>query len=312
MSGIKYSQIELERERKACQETLGQIMTLSAHITALREKTKAMLGQIPDGVKDSFPGEIQQVRLWHAMGLPGYSEKMNSTELDESAGSYRKIDARGRDALSTLIEIKEVKREAKAKELIKSWEALHSELNAINTRLNKWRPGEHDTITKALNRLSPKIEKGDFVDVEDSLGQASRNITRFGSEVATLEAQDSERRYVLEALREVCKEMGWGEEGEPGLEDKDNPASPIFYEVETYSAGKMSFSLTLEGITADSPISSEKGLCYKEFDNLSGKLRRFGVKTKFERVGAPDEEPKLIQRGELDIPDEGIELEMEK
>jgi len=311
MSGLKYSKIELEKERKAYQEALAKINSLLGNIDGIRERINTILDDIPQGVKESFPEEIQRVRIWQARGIPSISEGMSSNELNRIAESLKGINDEGNEVLSLLIDVKEKRREEKARRLIAKLEGLRAEASGIKPFLNKWRPGGYENITNTLNRLPTMIENGEFVEVEGKLNQSVETLTQLKKEVTTLEEQDTTRRYVLEALRKVCKEMGWDETKEPILEEKDNPGSPLLYEVDTYYAGKVVFHLTLEGIKVDSQIPYEKGGCYKEFDNFSERLKRFGVTTKFERIEAPDEEPKLIQRGELDLPDEGIEMEME-
>lgn len=312
MSGLKYSEIELEKETKACQKALSQISVLEANILSMREKVKALLCQLPDGVKDSFSGEIQKVKAWQAKNLHGYSERMNSAKLEKIVKGLQDLDDQGReDALKTLIEIKEIKRDKKARELIGRQEVLRTDLNGMKKFINKWKPREYEKVKNRFNALSAMIEKGDFVEAEGHLNRERDKITRLNSDCVKLDAQDMQRRYVLKALRKVCKEMGWGEEAEPRLEEEHNPGSSILYEVETYSSGKMTFLLSLEEIRADSPITSENRVCYKEFDNLSDRLKKFGVKTKFERIESSDE-PELLQRGELDLPDEGIEIGMER
>jgi hypothetical protein len=312
MSGLKCSKIQLEKERKACQEALGRISIVTGSIEGLREKVRAILNKIPVGVKESFPEESQKIKGWLSKEIPAPSKGMNSTQLNKLAEELQRMNKKGQEALHLLIEIKEVRREARARELIEKLERLRAELEGTQRLLNKWRPGEYENIISSLDKLPSIIESGEFVEVERELNQSEKTLIQLRQEVTSLEDQDTQRRYVLKALRDVCKEeMGWGEEKEPALKDSSNPGSPLIYEVETYYAGKISFRLTLEEINVHSPISTEEGLCYKEFDNLSERLKRFGVITKFERIEVPDEEPKLIQRGELDLPDEAIEIEKE-
>lgn len=307
MSGEKYSQILLEREKKACQEALDRIRVCTGRIEALREKGQTILAQIPEGVKGSFSGEIQKVKQWLSTSLPQYSKKMNSTDLRKVVEMYERNLREAEEALHLLIEVKERKREKKARELIKALERLLAELSGIEGLLNKWRPGIYGEVADTLHHLAPMIESGEFTSVERTINQTESTLTRLNHEVATLEAQDQQRRYVLESLRKVCEEIGWGEEGEPRLEG-ENPGNPIVYEVNTYYAGVITFYLTLEHIKIDSPISCENDACYKEFDNLSEKLKRFGVLTAFSRVEAPDDAPRLVRKGEMDLPDEGTSI----
>jgi len=318
MSGVKCSTIRLEPERKACQEALSKISTFLSSNQALRERMDVLLKEIPEGVKQSFHGGINKAKNWQTIDTPTHSTGMNSNELNIIATKLQSINDAGKEVIQQLVEIKEVRREAKAKELIGNIETVKSDLAGIETLLNKWVPGKSESISNVLNGLYSEVEKGDFPTVEKETNSTKITITKLGQEVTSLQQQDDQRSYVLESLRSVCKEMGWKEEGEPKLQERNNPASPILHEVNTYSAGKIKFQLSLEGIRLESDIpqgkdtcSREKDPCYKEFDNLSDRLKKFGVVTKFERLEAPEEEPRLIQKGELDLPDEAIEMSRE-
>lgn len=309
MSGLKYSRIEIAREQKARQKAFRKISLLISSINELRRKVKIICDAFPQGVKKSFSDEFKRVESWQIKKMPEVSKKMKSTKLNSIVRTLKRIDNEGKKALSILIEIKEVKRDKKAKELIKSEENLKAALAGMREILDKWRPGEYEKLTKEIDSLYQIIETGEFAKVADMLNELKNETEKFYQECASLEEQDIQRRYVLESLREVCKEMGWGEIKGPILEEEGNYKSPLLYEVQTYSAGNMIFRLTLEGIKVHSPIT--KDTCYKDFNELSEKLKRFGVTTKFEGLQAPEEEPKLIQKGELDLPDEGMERETE-
>jgi len=284
---------------------------LTGRVKGYRGKVVAILGEIPKGVKDSFPGEIKKAKDWCMKKAASHSAGMNSTQLKGIVGQLQVISDKGKEVIPLLIEVKDVRREAKAKELSVTQETLKAELAGTKSLLDKWEPGEHENIMNALDGISPAIDRGDFIKAEKGLRKMEMKLARLKGESTSLEAQDNQRHYVLNALRDVCKEMGWEEEKEPELEKSGNPRSALLYELDTYYAGKVTFRLTLENIRVDSQISKERDACYKEFDNLSERLKKFGVNTKFRPPEAPDEDPKLVQRGELDLPDEGEEMKME-
>lgn len=306
MSGVKYSRIQFEQERKDRQETLANINAIMSNIIALKKHITDMLKEIPDGVKDSFPKEISKINRFLTKTLPEVSKELNSAELNKIVEILRSINNEGNEAVSQLVEIKEVKREEKAKELIKNLETLKSEINAIEELFEKWKPGEFKIVSEHLNELQLLIDKGEFIKVENDIKSFKKNISQKKEEFLNLQAQDEQRWYVAEALRKVCMQMGWGEVKEPSLENSNNPASPIVYIVQTYYAGEMRFYLTLEGIKVNSPISTEKQACYKEFSKLSEELKNFGIITKFESL-EKSEEPNLTQGGEQDLPDSAEE-----
>lgn len=311
MSGVKYSKIELEREKKACQEALGKIKALRDSIFMIKESVKTILNQIPTGVKNSFKADIEKVIAWQEEKMVSFSEDMNSKELNQIKQELEKNYERGKEMLNLLIEIKEVKRKEKAKQLIAKLEGLNAELAGMQSLLNKWRLGEYEKVKSAIDKVFPLIDKEEFIEAEKELRKIKDILEQLRQETTSLENQDNLRRYVLEKLKIVCKDMGWGEEKEPSLEDNSKPDSPLIYQVETYYAGIITFRLTLEGMKVISPISNKNNTCYEAFDKLSEGLKNFGISTKFERVEGINEEPKLIQRGELDLPDDTIQKEEE-
>ena len=307
MSGVKYSKVQIEAERKAKKEALSKITSLSNSIEVLRERVKSLIKEIPEGVKSSFPEEMRIVKLWLEEKLPEYSEKMNSTELNSIAEKFGQIESNGKEALKKLIEVKEVKRDEKARALLSEIEVLNGKLKSMEGLMNKWKPGESERFRQIVEVLPQRVEAGDFVEVETKLKSLGTELNNLTQELTTLQSQDEQRWYVLEALRKVCKdELSWGEEKEPALEDKTNPASPIVYKVDTYT-GKVTFYLRLEDIKVDSEISSGENLCYREFDNLSEQLKKFGITTKF-RPETFSDEPVIIRKGEMDLPDGDTEV----
>lgn len=206
MSGVKYSQIKLEQERKACQEALNSISALTGSIEGLKEKTRAILNQLPEGVKETFSGEIQRAKYWESKDIPIPSKEMNSTQLNKVAERLKEMNKAGREMLHLLIELKEVRRDEKARELIEKLEGLMAEIGGMKLLLNKWRQERYKELTKTLDGLSPMIEAGEFVKVGRGLSESERTLNELKTLVGSLEAQDNQRRYVLCSLRNVCKE----------------------------------------------------------------------------------------------------------
>lgn len=312
MSGLKCSQIEIERERRAQQEALRNIRTKINRIKALQEKVKLMISELPAGVKQSFENDLAGVKNWLNLIIPKPSQKMTINELNKIIEELEKISLEGENALSTIIEIKEIKRDAKAKELLKEQERLQSEFISIKELIINWFPNEYESLERKFNTNISLIEAGNFIKVNDMLNDIKLNINRLHHQCNSLEAKNNQRYFVLEALKRACSRMGWDEVKEPVLEEKDNPQSALIYEVQTYYAGKMKFRLTLDNINVDSPISKVEDHCYKDFDKLSETLKEFGVMTKFTSLQPLEEDPKLIRKGELDLPDDYEELENQK
>ena len=312
MSGHKYSAFLLEQERKAQQEALGEISRLDSEIGECQQQVRALLAAIPSGVAGAFPEDISQVQSWLHQQLPTVSANMTSAALKAVVATRKNSINSGQHCLHSLIDIKEVRRGARARELLTAVEQQKVGVRASASIVDRWFPGTSESLLQQLEICQTQIENDDLVETPPRLAQLTATLQQRHSEASALQQQDDQRRYVLQALRDVCREVGWDEEQEPVLEDSAQPGSAIVYKVDTYDAGIMTFRLSLKGIDVDSPIKTEGGACYREFSSFSERLKKFGVITKFESQQPPDELPEDRARGELDLPDEGMSQEMER
>jgi hypothetical protein len=266
------------------------------------------LAGIPEGGKAAFAAEIDPVGVWRGQVFPAVADGLDSAALGGLAGAREDHLEQGRRCLETVVGIRDRRREEQARELLSQWERLCSDVVALGDVGRRWRPEGWCAIEAALAALPGAMDRGEFLPVREALAGQRQALDHLAEEAAELQRQDEQRRVVLEALRAVCGEMGWDEEGAPVLEHPDDPASAILLAVQTWSAGIMRFTLTLEGIRVESPISREGRVCHSQFGKISEKLRNFGVLAQFRTLEGGDEEPELRARGELEIPDEGENL----
>ena len=312
MSGLKYSRIELEREQKARQEARAGIDRVGCELNGMGMRIREMLASIPRGVQDSFPGEMEKVKNWQreVEKAPRPEDGMTSQELNEVLKELNSISSRGTRALRILTDVQETKRDAKAREIIGEIELLKGSISGAKEKMDLWKP---DLVRQYLSEavaIVPLVEEGEFVRAQAALRQLKDRFERSKRDIFDREARHQERLYVMNALKDVCRTLGFGEEEDAHLENDSDRGSPLIYKVDTYDEGLITFKLTLDGIEAQSAISTR--LCMKEFNNLSEQLsEKFGVKTRFKVVTPLDDGPELLQKGELDLPDGGEEVEME-
>ena len=312
MSGVKCSSIELEREQKARQDALRKIEGLAGVSVGLRQQALAMIAALPDGVRQSFVSDLSKAEQMLTERQPVYRKNQSSAELSQVASQIERINEIQRNALQMLTDIRESKRDAKAREIYSRLETMQGEFCGHQSLLDKWHPGTFNKEMSMLRSYSEKIAAGDFINVTSEMNKAQGRIANLIQKVSDLEAKDGERRFVLEALQEVIKEMGWKEVLPPTPIDPRDPASPIRYEVDTYYAGEIQFSLALDGIKSHSDISNDARGCYKEFGNISEKLKTFGIKTAFIKTDNESDLPKLKAQGEIEFPDSGCNLQLTK
>lgn len=302
MSGVKYSQVEIEQIRKAHQEALQKVSGLQSTIGSLFNQAEELLAAIPQGVKQAFSGDIAQVKSLLSDSSPSYSSALGSPALNDVSNRMSNIIESRRKAIRLLCNVREEKREQKARELFASTEELRGEWRGISVLLDKWQPGEISSQVSNIQGVDDRISNGDFVSVDKVLSQSRGNLENLSMKVNALEAQDQERRFVLGALRDVCNDMGWKEVGNSELQIETSPESPIVAKYNTYSDGIIEFILRMDGIETHSDISNEKHGCYKQFDSISEKLKNFGVTTRFRHKGDEDVTPVDKCKGELDEP----------
>lgn len=292
MSGLKYSKIEYEKELERRKNALRNITESKKNIDMLQQKIKAFQKEIPDGVLRSFQDVKEMMERWLNTKLSEFQPDLNSQELEKIEGEYREMEGRGLEVLKKLIEIKEEKKDEKEKELLTKTEVVKNSISALENLLNKWKPGQVTAFLKEVEGIYAHIKNNNFVEAEKLLSQLEKELAKEKETLKKLELQDELRWYTLESLRKVVKEeLGWGEISEPKLENEKDPGSPIYYEVNTYSNGEIKFWLELEKIRVNSEITNEEDMCMNEFDNLSEKLKNFGVLTKFNWEGAPPKRP---------------------
>lgn len=170
--------------------------------------------------------------------------------------------------------------------------------------LDPWFDEEIHQINKKFDECKKLLQKGDYVASNRNVSEIQVNLDKKISEAKDLDEKDKKRNFVLESLKKVCTSMGFEEVGY-SIEGRGK-SNRIIYTIDTFSQGKIKFSLSLDSIDADSGIVDNH--CMSEFDKVSESLQNnFGIQTQFKRVSesGPD---KLIRKGEKDEPD-GVMLE---
>lgn len=292
MSGEKYSSVRLEEERRARNEALAKISQKKGELESFKKRIKSILLEIPDGIKESFKEDIKKAEAWFNIRLTQPLEDMDSTKLNTILEEYDNAINEGENVIKILVEVTGKKRDEKAKRLIADYELIKGKLNGLEPLIKKWKIANFEELQKETEIIPGLVEKGEFTRVERELNKNTLKLNEIQNRILSLEHQNEVRRYVLESLRKVCiDELGWKEEGEPHLEDENNLSSAIIYEVNTYSSGRITFFLRLEGIRVNSEIPTEDDLCYEQFNSLSESLKKYGIFTEFEQVNPPDEKP---------------------
>lgn len=192
---------------------------------------------------------------------------------------------------------------------------LQHDIESRQSIIQKWMSGDYQQFLKRqqdfeqqMHRIHQEIDKRHAEDAAKDLEQAEilleQIITtheKLVSESLLREDMHCKRRYVLEALRNVCNQLGFDEISAPRYDREADFNSPILQSFDTMNEGRITFRLHL-----DSHIESDTGIrmevCENEFDKLSDLLsREYGVQTAFQVVGR-EEGPKRITKTEKPLP----------
>jgi hypothetical protein len=308
MSGYKYSQIALKKEKELKIYFKNGIQHASGRLNGLAAAIDDTLNQAPEGIKKTFEQEVNNAKKWqeevNEVGKNSIrmSMSMPIAKLRKIHTHVQSLVSRGEILLDTLVTCFNRRADQMEKSLVCKLSRLESMRAGYKEVLQTWIEQKvlqenKDIVEKARQLLKEKQLK----DAEEQVKMAEKRIHAAVEEARDLEEKQEKRVYVLKALRQVCTDMGF-EEMSPEYGEKGKKG-PIVYEVDTLDQGKIRFFLSLDSIKTFSQLPDNT--CPDEFDKVSKYLEEeFGVKTKFR----PEEEKadqKLIQKGEMDLPEEG-------
>ena len=302
MSGLKFSPVEFEREIQAREMALSGIASSRTRIEGLKSEILRNLDEIPDGAWKRSP-EIAGVKSWINGATDVYIDStMNSNELQKIESDLKRTEKMAREMLGTVVDIK-VKARRERRVMLKL-ESINAGFNWKKDLLEKWKSSDSERFREKIERAMEAVKRGDFSGAETRIPGLEDELRDLIEEAEKLESNDRMRRHVLSSVKEVAERMGWKEVSEPYLEDDKDPSSPLIYELKSYSAGKMRFSLTMDRIEVESPFSAEDGACYEQFDKFSEKLQEYGIRTKFEgNQGGPRNKPALKEKKAKRLPE---------
>ncbi len=302
MSGVKMTPFELKQEEKARQKALAGVRRQQAIVHDLGQRIQEILTGMPDGVKKSFSAQTDAAVAWLRQPRQTVSPNQGRGTLESHKKTLSDTAMSGELIRADLVSIIEHKRDARARELSGQCASALSRIAGEKELFDKWMPGSHERFRAFVNALDPEIDKGEFPRVEAAISRLNRQLDEEICRVSSFEEKDMARRHVYTALQDVCRQMGWKPMEEARLEDSADPGSDLLFEVNTYSAGIMDFRLSLDSIEVHSPITSMDKTCHHDFDMVSDKLKKFGIRTAFKQSKHREDKPKLFEDDALACP----------
>lgn len=304
MSGRKFTEVQLERERQERLDLKQAIETITAERAALRDRLDTALAGMTDGLRTSFPAETAACRAWLDTPVPANAHDESIAQLRQSSDAQTRHAESGRASLRELELALTDKADALARTLTAERIAAAETLLQHTGTLRLWygAPAIADWQAR-LDQAARWIDEDRYPQAQDLLRTLQAELDTKAAEATDRETRHQRRLYLLKALRQVCADLYFTEVGEPAFEHSGERGSRLLLTVDTHDRGRIDFSLTLDGLGSFSEMGDRH--CPVEFGTLSERLEeQFGIHTQF-RPDGDQPTPELRRMGEKDLPGDG-------
>ncbi len=308
MSGLQFSQVQLQKERQEKLDVLRTLDSLQAETTALCQQLDVLIKKQSEGIRATFSGEINVAQQWltatQSVEKHNFTVDNTLTELKKVHNKQRDITKNGRKYLESLQLAVTQKADVMGQTLAKRLATTNQQLLEQRHVLQLW-CGEAAITTwqQSLAQANELLETEHYGTLQTQLTELQGELKEKGQWASAQEKKHQQRLYLLKALRQVTAELGFIEQNAPQFEKTGDRGSRISLSVDTYDQGRIDFHLTLDGLASFSEMGEDR--CPVEFGILSQQLEEeFGVQTCFRPMndGAT---PVLHQKGEKELPDDG-------
>ena len=307
MSGIKVSNYQLQREREEKLRLVGSVSSAHSEVKGLRARVAELVGSASPGLRATFATQVAQAQAWlDGLDLPelrGLGMNATNDALSAAQNQLRRAAAEGRRFQEALTVAFTEKADEMARGLARRLAEVEQLFLKAQELLRLWRRQEELAAwEQAFQEMRRLLAREQYAQLEPALSALERELAAAAKSAEEREHQHQKRLYLLKSLRQVCAELGFQEVAEPRYEREGERASAIRFTVDTVDRGRIAFTLTLEGISSDSPVAGHH--CGDEFEAIAKFLEeQFGIETNFKMAdGSPL--PHLKHRGEKDLPED--------
>ncbi len=166
--------------------------------------------------------------------------------------------------------------------------------------LSAWGIDHTEQWQTRLIKTRQLLDSEQWAQAEHEIEQLNAAIDAAEASAEALEQKHQQRLYLLQAIRQVCADMGFTEVDTPAFQTEGVKTTPITFTVDTWDRGVIQFLLRLDGLTVHTDIAQSH--CFEEFSQLSDYLsEQYGIQTSFQMPEGADR-PRLRQRGEMEEP----------
>jgi hypothetical protein len=308
MSGKKYTQVQLQRERQEKLDLLQSLQSLLAECTALRKQLEDQVNGMSEGLRSTFNAEVAASRQWlHGTTLVDtYSMDHRLDDLRQAQRRQEQITNAGRTCLKNLQLALTQKADAIGRAVAEQRVTVTQFLLQYGEVLRLWYGAEAVAAWESkLEQAAQWLDTDHYHEAEGQLSALHSELQAKASQATNWEAQHQRRLYLLKALRQVAADLHFTEITQPSFEKSGERGSRIVFSVDTHDRGRIDFHLTLDGLGSFSEMADNQ--CPVEFGTLSKQLdERFGIHTQFRPVTG-ESTPELRRKGEKERPDDGAQ-----
>lgn len=306
MSGQKYTEVQLQRERQEKLDLLQTLQSLQVECTALQKQLADQINGLSEGLRSTFNAEVAASQQWLQGLTPvdAYSMDHRLDELRQARCRREQITTAGRGCLKNLQLALTQTADALGRSVVEQGVAVTQLLLQHREVLGLWYGAEAVAAWESrLEQAVRWLEAEHYHDAESQLTALHGELQAKANQATDWETQHQRRLYLLKALRQVAADLHFDEIAPPRFEKPGERGSRIVFSVDTHDRGRIDFHLMLNGLGSFSEMADTQ--CPVEFGALSEQLQeQFGIQTQFRPVGAAST-PELRRKGEKELPDDG-------
>ncbi|MCP4696776.1 MAG: hypothetical protein GY862_07995 [Gammaproteobacteria bacterium] len=306
MSGVKYSEIQLQRERQEKLDAIRRLESLNAEMQAVSAQVTERVEKLSPGLRETFAAEVRAAQQWGGRNdkMPVYNTESRLEEISRTVTTWESACKKGQSALENLHLATTRKADELGRELSRQLAAVNRQLLESERVLELW-CGETAVAAwrQAVSQAEELQRNEQYHKVRDLLQKTQNELKQKCPWAAAQEEKHQRRIYLLKALRQVSADLGFNEQEAPRFETQGDRGSRILFTADTRDRGMINFYLTLDGLSSYSEMGDDR--CPVEFGELSQQLEtEFGIHTQF-RPQDGSAKPKLRRKGEKDLPEDG-------
>jgi len=288
MSGRKESEYRLREERERKLRLVQRVGSLHSEVEALKQRIEAALAGASSGLRATFAAEVERAERWvKQLELPkrsGLGMNASDAALNAARKDLERLSAEGQEVHEALAVALTRKADEMGKQLSRRLARARTLYLGRQELLRLWFPQQAAAWERELEEAERLLSREQYKKAEEALAAIEGGISEKTPVAGQQEEKHQKRLYLVESLRQVCRDLGFKEIAAPRPEQESQRGSPIRFTVDTRAQGQIAFTITLEGISSDSEVLEDR--CLDEFGQLSKILEEeFGVQTEFHRAG---------------------------